>query len=141
MIPDPNDPRGARAIARLERERIGWLTTVTPEGQPQTLPVWFVWQDDELVVYGDRRAKRNANLAANQRVTIHLDTSPGGGDVVSIEGLARIDADYPRIPANPAYLAKYGEWIDAQLGGPESMAAVYDRPIRIRPTRAVISSE
>ncbi|HEU4671423.1 MAG TPA: pyridoxamine 5'-phosphate oxidase family protein, partial [Candidatus Limnocylindrales bacterium] len=75
---DRTDPMGAHAIERLERERTGWLTTVTPDGQPQTMPVWFLWQDGEILVYGRRRAVRNANLAANTRVAFVLNTDDEG---------------------------------------------------------------
>ena len=137
MIFDPNDERGARALERLATDRIGWLTTVTPTGQPQTMPIWFVWLDGEVLVYGDHRAKRNANLTANPKVTFHLNDNGKGGDVVVIEGEARIDPGYPQVGDNPAYLAKYGEWIDVHLGGPSAMGQVYNVPIRISPTRGI----
>ena len=37
---------GTRAARRLREEIIGWLTTVTPDGQPQPIPVWFVWDGE-----------------------------------------------------------------------------------------------
>jgi hypothetical protein len=63
MIFDPNDQLGAHALERLSDDKIGWLTTVTPGGQPQTMPIWFLWADGELLVCGGHRARRNANLA------------------------------------------------------------------------------
>lgn len=137
MIFDPNDERGAHALERLANDKIGWLTTVTPSGQPQTMPIWFLWVDGELLVYGDHRARRNANLAANPKVSVHLDDEGSGNDIVVVEGEARIDPDYPQVDNNPAYLAKYGEWIDAHLGGPARMAQTYSMPILITPTRGV----
>ncbi len=137
MIFDPNDERGAHALERLRDDKIGWLTTVTPAGQPQTMPIWFLWSDGELLVYGDHRARRNANLAANPKVAFHLDDDGGGGDIVVIEGEASIDPDHPGVPDNPAYVAKYGALIDAQLGGPDKMAQTYSMAIRIIPTRGI----
>jgi PPOX class probable F420-dependent enzyme len=134
---DPATPAGAHAIGRLRDEKIGWLTTVTPDGQPQSTPVWFLWLDGEILVYGDHRARRNRNLEANPRATFHLDTNDGGGDVIVIEGQTRIDPDYPQVPDNPAYLAKYGAWIDQWLNGPSAMAAVYSMPILLTPTRVL----
>lgn len=137
MIFDETDPQGAHALERLANDEIGWLTTVTPGGQPQTMPIWFLWQDGEILVYGDHRARRNANVAANPKVSFHLGTDAGGGDLVIILGEARIDASSPRLPDNEGYLAKYGDRIDASYGGPEGMAAVYNVPIRIRPTKGI----
>jgi PPOX class probable F420-dependent enzyme len=135
MVFDTGSDADRHALHRLETDMIGWLTTVTPEGQPQTFPIWFLWQDGEALVYSDRRAKRNANLAANPRVTLHLNDNGRGGDVVVIEGEARIDPGVPGVPENPAYLAKYGEWITTYLSSPEEMATIYNVPVVIRPTR------
>ncbi len=55
MIFDPDDELGAHALKRLSDDKIGWLTTVTPAGQPQTMPIWFLWVAGELLVYGDHR--------------------------------------------------------------------------------------
>jgi PPOX class probable F420-dependent enzyme len=137
VIFDPDDGPGAHALARLARERMAWLTTVTPQGQPETMPIWFLWVDGELLVYGDYRARRNANLAANPRVSLHLPDDGSGGDIVVIEGVARFDPGYPQAPDNPAYLAKYGAWIERFVGGPARMAQTYNLPIFITPTRAV----
>ena len=136
MIFDPTTERGAHALARLATEKVAWLTTVTSAGQPQTMPIWFLWSDEELLVYSDRRARRNANMVANPKVSFHL-TDDAGGDIVVIEGEGRIDPDVPGVPDNPAYLAKYGSSIDATLGGPARMAETYSVAIRIRPTRGI----
>ena len=137
MVFDTGSERDARAIARLQGDRIGWLTTVTPEGQPQTFPIWFLWDGGELLIYSDRRAKRNANIASNPRVTVHLNDNGSGGDVVIVEGEARIDPSTPPVPRNPSYLEKYGDWITEYLSSPEEMATIYNVPLRIRPTRGV----
>ena len=99
------------------------------------MPVWFVWLEDEILVYGDHRAKRNANLEANPRVNLHLREDDGGGDLVIIDGSARIDPDYPQSADQPAYLAKYGEIIEEHYGGPAVFGATYSMPIRITPTK------
>jgi PPOX class probable F420-dependent enzyme len=144
MILDPAKPTHARALERLADERVAWLTTVTAEGQPQTMPIWFLWlppteatPDGEILVYGDRRARRNRNLEANDRVSFALRTDADGADVVVIEGRATMDPEYPQVYDNAAYLAKYRASIDRSLGGPHRMAETYDVPIRIRPTRLV----
>lgn len=137
MVFDSGSDRDARALARLEADTLGWLTTVTPEGQPQTFPIWFLWQDGEILVYGDRRAKRNANLAVNPRVSFHLGDDGKGDGIVVIEGEAQADASVPQVPDNPTYLAKYARLIAEVLGSPEEMATIYNVPLRIRPTRGV----
>ncbi|MBI2762613.1 MAG: TIGR03667 family PPOX class F420-dependent oxidoreductase [Chloroflexi bacterium] len=135
MIFNPEDEQGAHALRRLIDDRIAWLTTVTPSGQPQSTPIWFLWADGEILIYSDHRALRNRNIAANPRVSLHLDDDGEGGDIVVVQGEARIDPGQPPVPANAPYLAKYGQWIDAELGGPDKMAETYSVAIVIKPTR------
>ena len=134
---DPDDTWGAYALDRLRTEMIAWLTTVTPSGQPQTMPIWFLWVDGEVLIYGDHRARRNANIEANPRVSFHLPANASGGDILVVEGEARIDPDYALPNETATYLAKYGEWIDANIGGAVRMAQTYTKPILIRPTRVI----
>jgi PPOX class probable F420-dependent enzyme len=135
MVFDSDSAADAHALERLRTDVIGWLTTVTPDGQPQSFPIWFLWVDGEALVYSDRRAKRLGNIRANAKVVLHLNDNGRGGDVVVIEGEARIDESTVGVPGNAAYLAKYGEWIRKSLNSPEEMATIYSVPVWIRPTR------
>lgn len=135
MVFDSGTETELHALERLRTDMIGWLTTVTPDGRPQTFPIWFLWEDGEVLIYSDRRAKRNENIRANPRVSLHLNDDGRGGDIVILEGEARVDAATPPVPGNAAYLAKYGARISKSLSSPEEMATIYNVPIRIRPTR------
>jgi PPOX class probable F420-dependent enzyme len=136
VIFDPATERGAHALERLETAMAAWLTTVSPEGQPQSMPVWFTWDGTEILVYGDHRARRNRNLETNPKVSFHLPDNGQGQDIVTIEGTVRVDPDLPPPGDNPTYMAKYGAWIDA-MGGPAQFGQIYSMPIRITPTRGV----
>ena len=135
MVFDTGSDSDLHALERLRTDMIGWLTTVTPDGQPQTFPIWFLWEDGEALIYSDRRARRNHNIRANPRVSLHLNDNGRGGDVVILEGEARIDDATPALERNEAYLAKYGTWIVDSFSSAEEMATVYNVPVRIRPTR------
>ena len=135
MVFDSGSDTDARALERLATDTIGWLTTVTPDGQPQTFPIWFLWEDGEALVYSDMRARRNVNIRHNPRVSIHLNDNGHGGDVVVIEGEARVDDAAPPVPAHPAYLAKYGDRIVSGYTSAEEFATIYNVPIRVRPRR------
>lgn len=143
MIIDPSRAEHARLIERLATERVAWLTTVTPEGQPQTMPVWFTWVpseaggDAEILVYGDHRARRNHNLESNDRVSLALRTDEHGGEVHVIEGRAAIDPDFPPPGEHATFMAKYGPRINASFGGPAQFGQTYSVAIRIRPTRLI----
>jgi PPOX class probable F420-dependent enzyme len=135
MVFDSGSERDQRALERLATDKIAWLTTVTPDGQPQTLPVWFLWQDGGIVIYGDNRAQRNRNLAANPKVSFHFSDDGTGSDIVFIEGEAMIDGGLPRLPEHAAYVAKYADRIAAEYHSTERFAERYNVPIVIRPVR------
>jgi PPOX class probable F420-dependent enzyme len=143
MVFDTDSDTDRHARQRLRTDIIGWLTTVTDAGQPQTLPIWFLWDDDadggrgDLLVYSDHRARRNRNIAGNPRVSLHLAADVHGNDVVIVEGEAHIDSGAPALPANMAYVAKYSERIRTGFNTPDQMAAIYNVPVRIRPTRGI----
>lgn len=132
---DPATNAGARALERLESERIGWLTTVDPDGQPYASAVWFLWQDGEILVYSGKRAMRNGNIEGNPRVAFNLHTDAAGDDYVSMEGLARHDPDAPPSSANPPYLEKYQEMIERYGWTNDDFDREYPAAIRITPTR------
>ncbi len=132
---DRSTPRGGRAFARLTDEPVIWLTTVSPSGQPQTSPVWFLYDGDFLVYSLDGTA-RVRNIEANPRVSLNLDGNGQGGDIVTIEGEARIDPGAPPSTDVPAYQDKYAASIASNGWTPEQFATDYPVPIRITPTRA-----
>lgn len=118
---------------RLDAEFVIWMTTVSPDG-PQSSPVWFVAEADELLVYSLDSA-RVRNIAANPAVALNLNSNRFGGDVVTIEGAARVDTEAPAANENEAYVAKYRDRIDAAGWTPEGFARDYPVPIRIAITR------
>jgi PPOX class probable F420-dependent enzyme len=132
---DPATEDGIRALRRLETELIGWVTTVNPDGQPQASPIWFLWDDGEILLYSRTRAPRNGNVVDRPLVAFNLESGPKGEDVVTAEGVARIERDEPPASANATYIAKYRGMLDEYGWTPEWFADAYPVPIRIRPTR------
>lgn len=124
-----------RAAQRLDDELILWMTTVTPKGQPQTSPVWFLWDGEEFLVYSLDRTARVRNIEQNPRVSVNLDGNGMGGDIVTIEATAVIDRSLPPASAVPEYVTKYTERMERNQWTPERFSELYPVPIRIRPTR------
>jgi PPOX class probable F420-dependent enzyme len=138
MMLNPDNPKHAAADARLRAETVIWLTTVDRPGQPQSSPVWFLWDGTEILIYGSRDGRKTRNIAANPRVDLHLDGNGQGGGIVIFEGTARIDQDGPSAAAVTGFVAKYGTLIESNGWTPESFASDYPHVIRVTPTRARI---
>jgi PPOX class probable F420-dependent enzyme len=137
-ILNQDEPAHAAAAARLRTEPVIWLTTVARSGQPQSTPVWFLWEAGEFLIYGLADGPKTRNIGSNPYVSLHLEGNGRGGANVIFEGAARIDPAGPRADAVPAYIEKYREFIDSYGWTPESFATDYPHVIRVSPTRARI---
>ena len=132
---DTTTEAGARADRRLREEEMIWLTTVRSDGQPQSVPVWFLWDGETFLVYSRPGQQKLKNIGRNARVGLHLNANDRGGDVVRVEGAAEVVQDIP--PANEVgeYLEKYRESI-ARIGfGLDGFARAYSVALRVTPDR------
>ncbi len=133
---DTSTQRGQHVERRLNEDIIAWLTTVRPSGQPDSVPVWFLPRDGKIVVYSRPDQTKMRNLAENSKVTLTIDNTNGGGDVIRIEGIAEHVADYPGCHEIPEYVSKYAERMAyIGYGTPENFAKTYSAAIVITPTR------
>jgi PPOX class probable F420-dependent enzyme len=127
-----------RAEGRLRANVIGWLTTVRADGQPVTVPVWFLPREDgTILTYSKPGTAKLRNIAANPRISLALDVSDLGRNIVRLEGTARAaqDGQLPSAAENPEYLVKYLERIGALFGSPEDFAGQYSVPVLITPSK------
>lgn len=131
----PPDDR-ERAEARLRQNLMAWLTTVRPDGQPVTVPVWFVLREDEtILLYSKPKSAKLRNIADNPRISLALDVCDLGRNIVRLEGIAAPVDDQPTADRHPAYLAKYTERIAAMFGTPEQFATQFSTAVIITPTK------
>lgn len=115
---------------------MAWLTTVRPNGQPVTVPVWFLLrEDDTIALYTRPGVEKLRSIAANPRVSLVLDVSDVGRNIVRIEGTLRQADDRPPANEDPGYLAKYIERMAALFGTPESFAEQFSVPLILTPSK------
>ena len=119
----------------LDKAIIGYLTAVNTKGQPQTSPIWFMRDGDDLVVYNRPRAARLRSIAQNPHVALNLRADWRGKAAVTIEGIAAVEEELPPAIDFSGYVDKYDEEI-ADLGWtPESFSDDYSVGLRITVTR------
>ncbi len=117
--------------ARMDQELVGWLTTVSPTGQPQSSVVWFLRDGDDLLVYSQPDATKMSNISANQKIAFALRTDELGDSMATFEGTATVVDSPTSLNQEPAYLAKYQDQMERLEGTPEEFAAEYSALIRI----------
>ncbi|WP_052226619.1 pyridoxamine 5'-phosphate oxidase family protein [Microbacterium mangrovi] len=134
-----DDPAHAKARRMLEHDLIAWFVTTASDGSPRSVPVWFFWQDDRMLVVSEPDTLKVAAVRRGAPVLMHLQAGgPYGDDVVILRGRAEISpspsADW--LAANrEAYVAKYGEAID-DYGMPlDDIAAKFSTLIVFTPER------
>ena len=128
--------RRLRVDTRLQTNLMAWLTTVSPAGRPDSVPVWFLLRDDDsILVYSQPAKAKLRNIDANPNVALGLDVIDIGRDVIRIEGTAVRATDQPPADRVPEYVAKYVERIAAIFGTPEGFAEAFSEAIVITPRK------
>lgn len=125
-----------RAETRLRENRVAWLTTVRPDGQPVSVPVWFLLREDgTILVFSEPGKEKLRNIGANPRISLALDGTDHGRDVVRLEGTAVAPPGHVSADKVPEYRTKYAEPIVSGFGSPEGFAARYSEAVVITPKR------
>lgn len=131
---------GFELTEQIERHLIGdqiaWLTTVTPSGRPAPRPVWFVWDGSAITVYGVNGGAKQRHVAVNDKVSVHFDAGPGGGDVVVISGRAEAVPGAPPPSRFPGLLDKYLPALEAMGNSPAWYDEHHGEALHITPERA-----
>jgi PPOX class probable F420-dependent enzyme len=124
-----------RVTEALDLAEVGFLTAVNPEGQPQTSPVWYLRQGDELIVFNRPSSPRLESLQGNPRVSLTLRGDRLGSGLLTLEGTATVDTGLPPAHEIPEYVEKYGDSIHRLGWTPEEFASDYSVGLRVRVTR------
>jgi PPOX class probable F420-dependent enzyme len=125
---------GRKALRKLKREHVVWLTSVDDQGRPQPRPVWFHWNGEEVLIFSQPKAGKVRQIAARPQVALHFNSDESGNEVVVFLGEARVLREPPAPERMKAYLRKYRSGIVDLEMTPASFQAEYSVPILVRPT-------
>ena len=78
----------------LAKTRYGYLTTVTSEGFPRTVPVWFKWDGYRISIFTWSESHKVKRIKQNPRVTLLVANELNEHEAwVSFDGSAEIRLD------------------------------------------------
>jgi PPOX class probable F420-dependent enzyme len=131
----PEDRR-AHVEGRLHANLMAWLTTVRPDGRPDSVPVWFLLRDDEtFLLYSQPGKGKLRDISHNPAVALGLDVTDIGRDIIRVEGTAEHARGFAAADQVPQYAAKYAERIGALFGTAAQFAAQFSEAVIITPRR------
>jgi PPOX class probable F420-dependent enzyme len=114
-----------------------WLSSVSANGRPHVVPIWFVWDGERILAFSKPNARKLSNLRTEPRAMVAVG-SPGPDFAVE---LIEADAELPRASAAdlmpPAFATKYRRLLRRADLTLQRFAEVYSQPIVLRPTRFV----
>jgi len=125
---------GIRVNKRLLEDDVIWLTTVSPNGNPNPNPVWFFWDGKTIIVYSQPDSYRVRNIKKNPKVSLNLDGADAlGNNVMIVSGEAALYPDYKKVDLG--YEAKYKRYFPSISMTVEELTASYSVEIRITPIK------
>ena len=110
-----------------------WLVTAGKDGNPQAVPVWFVWDGKSFLIHAQDGIKVR-HVKENPYVELHLNSDEAGDDVVRASGRATLSRK-PPAHENAAYLRKYGRSIKDLGMTPEAFSDAYPNVISVKRPR------
>jgi PPOX class probable F420-dependent enzyme len=135
LLPTLDPALAARVDRLLSGEHVLWLATVRDDGGPHLIPIWFVWNGREIVIYSKPDAQKVRNLRERPTVMIAVGDPDRDFDVQLIEAIAHPLTQRTAEVIGPEHGEKYGELM-ATLGiTPEEYNETYSQPIVMTPTR------
>jgi len=123
------------AREHLADDVVGWLTTVAPDGTPQSSLVSFLWEGETILVYSQPDTPKLRNIARSPLVSFNLQSDPYGDHLLTIEGTGAEDRSVPPSDEHAAYAEKYREPLRHWEMGEAETARDFSVPIRITPRR------
>jgi PPOX class probable F420-dependent enzyme len=125
----------AWARDHLERDVVGWLTTVAPDGTPQASVISYLHEEGTILFYSRPETRKVRNIERSPRVSFHLQSDRFGDHGLTLEGVATIEPGVAPSDVHEAYRAKYRAPLAHWHMDEAETARLFSVPIRIRPDR------
>jgi PPOX class probable F420-dependent enzyme len=121
--------------AFLRQPIVAVLATVGPDGEPHAVPVWYEYEDGQIIVHTAPNSRKHRNLRRNDRVSICVDTKTAPYRAVVVYGRASLEEGMDEERLRRMAVAYLGEALGNRyadtFGGQPTVI------VRVRPERIV----
>jgi PPOX class probable F420-dependent enzyme len=116
----------AQLLPLLDSTAVSFVSTIGAHGEPQTTPMWFLWDDGVVrfsLVEGRQKLR---NLRRDPRISVVVVDPADPTWYVEMRGRVRLEPD-PELELERRVAVKYrGEHVDHEPPGTERVAAAVD---------------
>ena len=77
----------------LNQPHTARLTTISPDGYPHSVPVWYVLDGDDFIIFTTRKSKKVRNAQANGKSSLSIGGDPFLDPGYLVQGDAVIEED------------------------------------------------
>ena len=82
-----------RLAALLDQPMIVRVSTISPDGYPHTVPVWFLLEGESLILFTGREARKARNARSNPKGAIAIGGDPVDSPCYLMQGTFTIEDD------------------------------------------------
>ena len=65
----------------LTQQRTARIGTISPDGEPHVVPMWFVWHDGAIYMNTLKKARRTRDIETGSRVSVCIDAGYEYGEL------------------------------------------------------------
>ena len=69
------------------------FTTIQASGYPHTVPIWFMLDGDDLIMFTSRASRKTQNIMENNKANVAIGGDPVGSPSYFVEGDVVIEDD------------------------------------------------
>ncbi|HLU12117.1 MAG TPA: pyridoxamine 5'-phosphate oxidase family protein [Oceanobacillus sp.] len=112
---------------QLQSLRTVWISCTRPDGRPHATPVWFIWDDKQIIFAVSKQSQKARNLKHQPFVVVHAGD---GDDAYILEGIAELVSEPAELERlNRLYMEKY---VDPNSGARATLNPEQDDIYRVR---------
>jgi PPOX class probable F420-dependent enzyme len=115
------------------------LTTLMPDGQPQTTPIWCNLDGDDVLISTMKQFRKQRNMRLNRKVTLlayrldkperNIEVRGEVAEMTEVGALEHLNALSVLYGNGPEF---FGDSVDADLRGKFTPVRIRIRPIKVR---------